>query len=53
MPDHKPNILLIQADQLTPFLTGAYGNPVVQTPNPDRLCGRVSVLNVLAWNSAR
>jgi choline-sulfatase len=33
----KPNILLIQADQMTPFLTGAYGHPVVQTPNLDRL----------------
>jgi choline-sulfatase len=25
------------ADQLTPFLTGAYGHPVVQTPHLDRL----------------
>ena len=25
-----PNILLIMADQLMPFLTGAYGHPVVQ-----------------------
>jgi choline-sulfatase len=32
-----PNILLIMADQLMPFLTGAYGHPVVQTPNLDRL----------------
>lgn len=32
-----PNILLIMADQLVPFLTGAYGHPVVQTPNLDRL----------------
>jgi choline-sulfatase len=31
------NILLIQADQMTPFLSGAYGHPVVQTPNLDRL----------------
>lgn len=36
MPD-QPNILLIMADQLTPFLTGAYGHPVVQTPHLDRL----------------
>jgi choline-sulfatase len=33
----QPNILLIMADQLTPFLTGAYGHPVVKTPNLDRL----------------
>jgi arylsulfatase A-like enzyme len=36
----KPNILLILADQLTPFLTGAYGHPVVQTPHLDRLAAR-------------
>lgn len=33
----KPNILFVMADQLTPFLTGPYGHPVVQTPNMDRL----------------
>ena len=33
----KPNILLIMADQLIPFLTGAYGHEVVRTPNLDRL----------------
>lgn len=33
----KPNILLIQADQMTPLLMGTYGHPVVQTPNIDRL----------------
>ena len=32
-----PNILLIMADQLVPFLTGAYGHPVVKTPHLDRL----------------
>lgn len=34
---NQPNILLIMADQLVPFLIGAYGHPVVQTPNLDRL----------------
>ena len=34
----KPNILLIMADQLTPFMTGFYGNPQVKTPNLDKLC---------------
>lgn len=33
----RPDILLVMADQLVPFLTGAYGHPVVQTPALDRL----------------
>ena len=33
----QPNILLIMVDQLTAALTGAYGHPVVQTPNLNRL----------------
>jgi choline-sulfatase len=37
MSEPKPNILFIIADQLIPFLTGAYGHPVVKTPNLDRL----------------
>jgi choline-sulfatase len=37
MNARTPNILLVMADQLIPFLTGAYGHPVVQTPNLDRL----------------
>jgi choline-sulfatase len=36
MPD-RPNVLLVMADQLVPFLTGAYGHPVVRTPALDRL----------------
>ena len=36
----QPNIVLVMADQLMPFLTGAYGHPVVQTPNLDRLVAR-------------
>lgn len=31
------NILLVISDQMVPHLTGAYGHPVVQTPNLDRL----------------
>lgn len=34
---NKPNILLIQSDQMVPFLTGAYGHKVVKTPNLDKL----------------
>jgi len=37
MPDWRPNILLVMADQLVPFLTGAYGHRVVRTPALDRL----------------
>lgn len=33
------NIVLIMADQLTPFMMGAYGNTQVITPNLDRLAG--------------
>jgi len=33
----RPNILFIMTDQMTPFLTGAYGHKVVKTPNIDRL----------------
>jgi choline-sulfatase len=31
------NVLLVMVDQLVPFLTGAYGHPVVRTPHLDRL----------------
>jgi len=33
----QPNILFIMVDQLTAALTGAYGHPVVKTPNLNRL----------------
>lgn len=36
----RPNFLVIMADQLIADLTGAYGHPVVQTPNLDRLAAR-------------
>ena len=31
------NVLLVLVDQLVPFLTGAYGDPIAQTPALDRL----------------
>jgi choline-sulfatase len=42
MTEHRrlPNILLVMADQFIPFLSGAYGHPVVQTPNLDALVAR-------------
>ena len=33
----KTNVLMIMCDQMVPQLTGAYGHPVVQTPNLNRL----------------
>jgi len=33
----QPNILFIVSDQMVAALTGAYGHPVVQTPNLERL----------------
>jgi choline-sulfatase len=36
----RPNILLIMADQLMPFLMGAYEHPVVKTPNLNNLAER-------------
>ena len=40
MSDRLPNIVLIMADQLAPHFTGAYGHPIVQTPNLDALVAR-------------
>lgn len=34
---NRPNILILMADQLTPFMLGCYGNPLIRTPNIDRL----------------
>jgi len=36
----QPNIVLIMADQLAPHFTGAYGHPIVKTPNIDALAAR-------------
>ena len=36
----KPNFLFIQTDQMTAFALSQYGNPLVQTPNIDKLASR-------------
>jgi choline-sulfatase len=36
----RPNVLWICADDHAPYVCGAYGNPVVRTPNLDRLSAR-------------
>lgn len=41
MSERRPNILLITADQHNADILGCYGNPVVQTPNIDRLADGV------------
>ena len=41
----KPNILFIQADQLTASFLGAYGNAIVKTPNIDALAERSAVFD--------
>ena len=33
----QPNLLYIHTDQHNPYITGCYGDPLVQTPNLDRL----------------
>ena len=47
----KPNILLIQADQLAPQFLPAYGHPVVKTPNIDQLAGSGVVFESAYTNS--
>ena len=44
MPASRPNILMIMADQLPARTIGAYGHPLVQTPNIDALCEGGTVL---------
>ncbi|NKB64317.1 MAG: choline-sulfatase [Gammaproteobacteria bacterium] len=43
MSDKAPNILVIQADQMTAKALGLYGHPLVKTPNIDRLADRGTV----------
>ena len=36
----RPNILFIESDQHNPSVIGAYGDPVIRTPNLDALTAR-------------
>ena len=36
----RPNLLYLHSDQHNPFVTGCYGDPVVETPNLDGLARR-------------
>ncbi|HEY3079610.1 MAG TPA: sulfatase-like hydrolase/transferase [Chloroflexota bacterium] len=40
MPSSRPNLLYILSDQHAPTLAGCLGDPVVETPNLDRLAER-------------
>ena len=51
MTQKRPNIVLIMADQLAPHFTGAYGHPVVKTPNIDALAARGTKFNAAYCNS--
>ncbi|HLJ17023.1 MAG TPA: choline-sulfatase [Bryobacteraceae bacterium] len=46
-----PNILLLMADQMTPFMTGPYGQRAAHTPNLDRLARSGSVFENAYCNS--
>ncbi len=46
-----PDILLVMADQLTPFALGGYGNPVVHTPHSDALAETGVVFDAAYCNS--
>jgi choline-sulfatase len=35
--NQRPNLLYLHSDQHSPFVMGAYGDPLVQTPNLDQL----------------
>ena len=49
--NRQPSIVLIMADQLAPHFTGAYGHPVVKTPNIDALAKRGAQFNAAYCNS--
>ena len=46
----QPNILFIQADQLTASFLGAYGNQIAQTPYLDNLANRSAVFDAAYTN---
>ena len=41
----RPNLLYIHTDQHNPYVTGCYGDPLVQTPNLDRLAANGAVFD--------
>ena len=43
--NQRPNLLYIHSDQHTPFVTGCYGDSLVQTPNLDKLARRGAIFD--------
>ena len=41
----RPNIIWIQSDQHNPSIIGAYGDPIVETPNLDNLAANGTIIN--------
>lgn len=50
MHQSPPNILLIQADQLTARMLGAYNNPIAKTPHIDSLAAGGAVFDAAYTN---
>lgn len=48
---NPPNIVIVMADQLAPQFTGAYGHPLVKTPNIDALAKRGTRFDAAYCNS--
>ena len=51
MATRKPNLLLIQADQLAPQFLPAYGHPLVKTPNINRLAEQGVIFDAAYTNA--
>ena len=50
-PESPPNVVVCLTDQLRPFELGCYGNPIVRTPNMDRLASEGVRFEVGVTNS--
>ena len=51
MTNQPPNILMVMADQLAPHFIGAYGHPLVKTPNIDALAEKGARFDAAYCNS--
>ena len=49
MPSSKPNILVIQADQMAPQALPTYGHPLVNAPNIEALADQVLWVPETPW----
>jgi len=47
----RPNILIIMSDEHAPMFSGAYGHPLVQTPNMDRLARQGTTFDAAYCNA--